>query len=133
MVFVDRQAGEEAWKQTAASLQPSSTSGHFVYDKAQMHAIAQKWTELALHYASSARNAIWMGSVTGPGDEYASKGHAVDANFSGSAYSDSINACREYCNAQVAKYRQVLGEVANADDESHRKLEQQTSPLDGGI
>jgi hypothetical protein len=132
-VFVDREASEEAWKQTAADLQPSSSGGHFVYDKQQMHAIAQKWDELAQHYANSNRDAIWMGLVRGPGDEYASKGHALDANMSGGAYSDSIIACMEYCSAQAAKYREVLGEVVNADDDGHRKLQQQSSPLDGGI
>ena len=133
MVFVDREAGEEAWKQTAASLQPSSTTGHFVYDKDQMHAIAQKWDELAEHFTRSAARSLPMASVVGPGAEYASGSHAVDANASGSAYLESLTASRNYCHDQASKYRKVLGETVDSDEESHRKLQQPSSPLDGGI
>lgn len=112
----------------------SSGSGEsFVYDKQQLHAIAEKWSELAMHFRTSAVNATAMAKVDGPGAEYASGGHAVDANISGAAYSESIKASEEYCTAQVAKYRKVLGEVVDADEEGGRKLQQSTSPLDGGI
>ena len=134
-MFVDHQADDAAWQKTAADLGPgtSGTGGHFVYDKDQMHAIAQKWTELAEHYVASFATSTPMTTVEGPGAEYASGSHAVDANISGSAYLDSLTASREYCLGQAAKYRKVLGEVVDADEENDRKLQQPSSPLDGGI
>ncbi|TDQ05289.1 hypothetical protein EV186_1011258 [Labedaea rhizosphaerae] len=132
-MFVDRQAGEEAWKQTATSLQPSSTSGHFVYDKHHLTAIRQKWAELISHYNASIVASTEMDSVDGPGADYASRGHAADANISGTAYSQSLNASLEYCTNQIAKYDKVLGIVVDTDEEHHRKIQQSGSPLDGGI
>jgi hypothetical protein len=135
MAFVDHQAGEQAWKQTAADLGPgkSGAGGRFVYDKQQMHAIAQAWSDLASEYQASVANALPMRGVEGPGSEYASHIHARDANTSGVAYIDSLTACAEYCISQMDKYKKALGEVVNADDESHRKIQQSPSPLDGGI
>jgi hypothetical protein len=135
MAFGDHQAGEQAWKQTAADLGPgkSGAGGRFVYDKDQMRAIAQKWEELATHFGQSFVKSQAMGTVTGPGNEYASGSHAVDANISGSAYLGSLSASRDYCHGQAAKYRKVLGEIVEVDEENHRKLQHPSSPLDGGI
>jgi hypothetical protein len=137
-VFVDHEAGEKAWKQTKSDLGPADASssgsgGHFVYDRDQMHAIAQAWTELASDYLDSIAKAEPMRGVVGPGNEYASDIHARDANTSGVAYIKSLTTCAEYCKSQMNKYKKALGEVVAADDESHRKVQQSSSPLDGGI
>lgn len=108
-------------------------AGHFVYGKQQMHAIAQKWEDLAEHFGTSFERSAPMATVEGPGAEYASGSHAADANISGSAYLESLTVSRDYCRGQAAKYRKVLGETVDVDDENNRKLPQPTSPLDGGI
>jgi hypothetical protein len=136
MAFVDHQAGEQAWKQTAADLGPgkSGVGGRFVYDKQQMNAIVQTWMELLSDYQASIVGTQSMCLVEGPGSEYASGSHAFDANRSGEAYVNSVMACADYCRSQIDKYQKALGVVVDADDESRGKLQQHSSsPLDGGL
>jgi hypothetical protein len=112
---LDRGAGPRSLSEIANS--GPSEGGSFVYDEATLQSLVTKWVELAEHYQGSV-NRIDLGSVVGPGEDFASRALADSANNSGMAYRKYLVQNYWYCIEQAQQLQHTLDDYLGVEHRS---------------
>jgi hypothetical protein len=95
----------------------SSGGGGFTYDEATLRSLIGKWLELADHYLGSV-NRISLGSVEGPGLDFASEALATSANSSSGAYRKYVVENYWYCIKQAQLLQDTLDDYLDVEHQS---------------
>ncbi|GAA4539788.1 hypothetical protein [Amycolatopsis samaneae] len=102
----------------------------FKYDEATLHSLVKDWTDLANEFQEDVRNLEFqLLKVKGPGNEYASAGHADRVNDSIKALMETHKDREKYCRAMTEKYVTALGKYATAEETGSHEVKQAS----GGI
>jgi hypothetical protein len=110
-----RGAGPRGLSEIANSGQ--GEGGSFAYDEATLRSLVSKWLELADHYRGSL-DRINLGSVEGPGLDFASEALAKSANKSGAAYTMYITKNYWYCVKQAQLMQDTLDDYLGVEHHS---------------
>jgi hypothetical protein len=112
---LDRGTGPHSLSEIANS--DSDGSGSFTYDEATLRSLIGKWLELADHYLGSV-NRLSLGSVEGPGLDFASEALAKSANSSGATYRKYVVENYWYCIKQAQLLQDTLDDYLGVEHRS---------------
>lgn len=111
---LDRGTGLRGLSEIANS---GGSGGSFAYDESTLRSLISKWLELADHYLGSV-NRISLGSVEGPGLDFASEALAKSANSSGGAYRKYVVENYWYCIKQAQLLQDTLDDYLGVEHSS---------------
>jgi len=95
--------------------QTPPATGSYAFDEADMRAIVKNWLDLADSYDKSVTNAVRMGRIKPPAEDFASLFHTKAANRSGESYREYVEHNRDYCVRQAQLFQDALDDYLGVE------------------